>query len=54
MLAVFLSSISLNAFGDMLTGTQRIASTQIFLSISIVVEFVLIVWLVIAGRGIRG
>ena len=54
VLAVFLSSIALNAFGDMLTGTQQIASTQIFLSISIVTEFALIVWLVVAGRGIRG
>jgi len=54
VLGVFLSSIALNAFGDMLTGTQQIASTQIFLSIAIVVEFVLIVWLVTIGRGVRG
>ena len=54
VLAVFLSSIAFNAFGDMLTGTQQIASTQVFLTISIVVEFALIVWLVSAGRGIRG
>jgi len=54
VLGVFLSSIAFNAFGDMLTGTQQIASTQVFLTISIVVEFVLIVWLVNAGRGIRG
>ena len=54
VLGVFLSSIAFNAFGDMLTGTQQIASTQVFLTISIVVEFVLIVWLVSAGRGIRG
>ena len=54
VLGVFLSSIALNAFSDMLTGTQQIASTQLFLTISIIVECVLIVWLVIAGRGIRG
>jgi hypothetical protein len=54
VLAVFLSSIAFNAFGDMLTGTQQIASTQVFLTISIVVEFALILWLVSAGRGIRG
>ena len=38
----------------MLSGTQQIASTQIFLSLSIVAEFALIVWLVLSGRGIRG
>jgi O-antigen/teichoic acid export membrane protein len=54
VLGVFLSSIALSAFSDMLTGTQQIASTQVFLSISIVVEFAMIVWLVLAGRGIRG
>lgn len=54
VLGVFLSSIAFNAFGDMLTGTQQIASTQVFLTISILVEFALIVWLVLAGRGIRG
>jgi len=54
VLGVFLSSIAFNAFGDMLTGTQQIASTQLFLTISILVEFALIVWLVSEGRGIRG
>ena len=54
VLGVFLSSIALNAFGDMLTGTQQIASTQLFLSISILVELALIVWLVLIGRGVRG
>ena len=54
VLGVFLSSIAFNAFSDMLTGTQQIASTQVFLSISIVVEFGLIVWFVLAGRGIAG
>jgi O-antigen/teichoic acid export membrane protein len=54
VLGVFLSSIAFNAFGDMLTGTQQIASTQVFLTISILVEFALIVWLVSIGRGIRG
>jgi O-antigen/teichoic acid export membrane protein len=54
VLGVFLSSIAFNAFGDMLVGTQQIASTQIFLTISIMVEFALIVWLVSIGRGIAG
>ena len=54
VLGVFLSSIALSAFSDMLSGTQQIASTQVFLSVSIVAEFALIVWLVLAGRGIRG
>jgi len=54
VLGVFLSSIALNAFGDMLTGMQQIASTQFFLTLSILVEFALIVWFVSAGRGIRG
>lgn len=54
VLAVFLSSIAFSAFGDTLAGVQQIASTQIFVALSIVVEFVLILWLVGAGRGIRG
>jgi len=54
VLGVFLSSIAFNAFGDMLTGTQQIASTQVFLTISILVELILVVVLVSAGRGIRG
>jgi len=54
VLGVFLSSIALNAFGDMLTGTQQIAATQVFSTIGILAEFVLIVWLVSAGRGIAG
>jgi O-antigen/teichoic acid export membrane protein len=54
VLGVFLSSIALNAFGDMLTGTQQIAATQVFSTVGILAEFVLIVWLVSAGRGIAG
>jgi len=54
VLGVFLSSIALSAFGDILTGTQQIASTQVFLSIAIVAEFALIIWLVTIGRGVRG
>ena len=54
VLGVFLSSIAFNAFGDMLTGTQQIVSTQVFQIVSILAEFALIVWLVSAGRGIRG
>ena len=54
VLGVYLSSIAFSAFGDMLIGTQQIAATQVFLTISILVEFILIVVLVGAGRGIRG
>jgi len=54
VLGVFLSSIAFNAFGDILAGVQQIASTQMFLTLSILVEFVLIVWFVSMGRGISG
>lgn len=54
VLGIFLSSIALNAFGDILFGVQQIASTQMFLAFSILVEFGLILWFVGAGRGIRG
>lgn len=54
VLGVFLSSIALSAFGCTLYGTHQIASTQIFETVSIVIECALIVWLVCAGRGVRG
>jgi O-antigen/teichoic acid export membrane protein len=54
VLGVFLSSIALSAFACMLYGTHQIASTQVFESVSILSECALIVWLVCAGRGIRG
>jgi len=54
VLGIFLLSISFNAFGDILYGAQEIASTQIFMILSILVECVLIIWLVLIGRGIRG
>ncbi len=54
VLGVFLSAIALNGFGDILTATQQIASTQWFLMMGIVAELVAILWLVGAGRGIRG
>jgi O-antigen/teichoic acid export membrane protein len=54
VLAVFLSSIAFSAFGDVLAGVQQIASTQIFLTLSLILEFILILWLVSAGRGVRG
>jgi O-antigen/teichoic acid export membrane protein len=54
VLGVFLSSIALSAFSCMLYGTHQIASTQVFETVSIVIECALIVWLVCAGRGIRG
>jgi O-antigen/teichoic acid export membrane protein len=54
VLGIFLSSIALSAFGDILAGVQEIASTQMFLAFSILVEFGLILWFVGSGRGIRG
>jgi O-antigen/teichoic acid export membrane protein len=54
VLGVFLSSIALSAFACTLYGTHQIASTQVFETVSIVVECALIVWLVCAGRGVRG
>lgn len=54
VLGIFLSAISLNGFGDVLAGTQQIAATQWFLIMGIASEFAAILWLVGAGRGIRG
>lgn len=54
VLAVFLSSIALNGFGDILAGVQQIAATQYFLMLGVLAEGVLIVVLVGGGRGIRG
>ena len=52
--AVFLSSMSLQAYEDILSGMQEIVMVQWFFIISIVVEMVLIVVLIDMGRGIRG
>ncbi len=54
VLGVFLSSIALNGFGDVLAGCQQIAPTQVFLMLGLIVEFGLILLLVSHGRGIRG
>ena len=54
VLGIFLSAIALNGFGDILAGTQQIAATQWFLIMGILAEFAAILWLVSAGRGIRG
>ncbi len=54
VLCIFLSAIALNGFGDILAGTQQIAATQWFLIMGILAEFGTILWLVGAGRGIRG
>ena len=54
VLGIFLSAIALNGFGDILAGTQQIAATQWFLIMGILAEFGAILWLVGAGRGIRG
>jgi O-antigen/teichoic acid export membrane protein len=54
VLGVFLSSISLNAFTDVLSGAQEISAAQWIWTISYIVEMVLLFWLVGTGRGIRG
>jgi O-antigen/teichoic acid export membrane protein len=54
VLGVFLSAIALNGFGDVLAGSQQIAATQWFLILGVLAEFAAILWLVGAGRGIRG
>jgi O-antigen/teichoic acid export membrane protein len=51
---VFLSSMALNAFGDVLTGVQEIAAAQWIWIISYLVEGVLIYVFITSGRGIRG
>ncbi len=52
--AVFLSSLSLQAFEDLLSGMQEIVVVQWFWVISYLVETVLIIILIELGRGIRG
>jgi len=52
--AVFLSSIALNAFSDVLTGVQEIAAAQWIWTISYLVEGVMIYVLIMKGRGVRG
>ena len=52
--AVFLSSLSLQAFPDVLNGMQEIAMVQWFSLISFLVETAAIVLLVGMGRGVRG
>jgi O-antigen/teichoic acid export membrane protein len=51
---IFLSSISLGAFSDVLAGAQQIAAAQRISIISFLVETGLIFLLVGLGRGIRG
>jgi O-antigen/teichoic acid export membrane protein len=52
--AVFLSSISLQAFVDVLNGMQEIAMVQWFSLAGFIVEPILIVVFVHMGRGLRG
>jgi O-antigen/teichoic acid export membrane protein len=54
VVGVFLSSLSLTAFTDVLSGMQEIAAAQVIWIISYVVETILIVVLVSRGRGLRG
>lgn len=51
---VFLSSLSLQAFEDLLSGMQEIVVVQWFWVVSYIVETVLIVTFIEMGRGIRG
>ena len=54
LFAVFLCSLSLNAFTDVLSGVQEIAAAQWFWTISFLVETALIFILLSRGRGLRG
>jgi O-antigen/teichoic acid export membrane protein len=54
VVGVFLSSLSLTAFTDVLSGMQEIAAAQVIWIISYVAETILIVVLVSRGRGLRG
>lgn len=54
VVAIFLSSIALSVFRDVLTGVQRIAANQIVWVVAYTIETVLIFALVGMGRGIRG
>jgi O-antigen/teichoic acid export membrane protein len=51
---MFLASLACSVFRDALAGVQKIAGIQLIWTMSYVVETVLIVLLVGAGRGIRG
>jgi O-antigen/teichoic acid export membrane protein len=51
---VFLSSLSLQAFEDLLSGMQEIAVVQWFWVVSYIVETALIILFIEMGRGIRG
>jgi len=52
--AIFLASISLSAFRDVLVGVQRSATVQSIWTIGYLLEAALIFFLVSRGRGIRG
>jgi len=52
--AVFLGSISLQAFIDLMNGMQEIAVVQWFTLVSYIVEIVLIYVFIRMGRGLRG
>lgn len=54
VVGVFLSSLSLTAFTDVLSGMQEIAAAQVIRIVSYLAETVLIVVLVRNGRGLRG
>jgi len=54
VVGIFLTSISLSSFRDALTGMQRITIVQSTWVLAYLLETALIVFLVTAGRGIRG
>ncbi len=54
VVAIFLASISLSAFRDVLNGLQKSALMQIIWVIGYLTETALIFWLVGTGHGVRG
>jgi O-antigen/teichoic acid export membrane protein len=54
VVAIFLASISLSAFRDVMTGVQKSALMQLVWVTGYLTETALIFWLVGAGKGVRG
>jgi O-antigen/teichoic acid export membrane protein len=54
VVAIFLASISLSAFRDVLSGVQKSVLLQVIWVTGYLIETALIFWLVGIGRGIRG
>ncbi|MBL8150874.1 MAG: hypothetical protein JNN15_13190 [Blastocatellia bacterium] len=54
VVAIFLLSLSLSAFRDLLVGAQQLASVQLIWTFSYLIETLLILVLVGSGHGVRG